>query len=291
MDIVRFSGGLGNQMFQYAFMEALKSRGREVKASLGFYNKHPDAMRFSLCHVFPNVVLEYVSDREFDAIDRKWKKIKHKGFTEGFYQNISERFFWVEDIANYPCVYQPDVFKTKNCVFVGCWQTEKYFRHIRDQLMCKFRFAGESSILRDFVRELSGEIYVSVHIRRGDYLANPDSYMGICTEDYYKAAIEYIRKKEPDAKFIFFSDDMEWVKNNICVSDALFCEKSMFTDYEDWFDMYLMSQCRHNIIANSSFSWWGAWLNFNKNKIVVAPNKWLGYSDTPDIWCKEWVRL
>lgn len=291
MDIVRFSGGLGNQMFQYAFMEALKSRGRAVKASLGFYNKHPDAMRFSLCHVFPDVELEYISDNEFDAIDRKWKEIKQSGSLDAFCQNVSERFFWVEDIAKEPCTYQPDVFKTKNCVFVGYWQSEKYFRQIKDQLMSKFQFAEKSAALRDFARKLSDEMYVSVHIRRGDYLANPASYMGICTQEYYQAAINYIRSKEPDARFIFFSDDMDWVKEHIPVPGAVFCGQSMFDGYEDWFDMYLMSRCRHNILANSSFSWWGAWLNPNENKIVVAPGRWLGYSDTPDIWCEGWNRL
>ena len=290
MDIVRFSGGLGNQMFQYAFMEALKDKGRVVKASLGFYKKHPDAMPFSLLSVFPNIELECISDNEFDVIDGEWKKVKQSDLLEEFCQNVSERFFWVEDIVKAPCVYQPDVFLTKNCTFVGFWQTEKYFK-IRAQLMHKFQFMDDSSALRDFARKLSREVYVSVHVRRGDYLDNSSAYMGICTQDYYEAAVEYIRRKERNAKFIYFSDDMNWVKNNISSSEAVYFEKNMFPDYEDWYDMYLMSICKHNIIANSSFSWWGAWLNQNEQKIVVAPAKWLGYSDTPDIWCDGWIKL
>lgn len=291
MDIVRFSGGLGNQMFQYAFMEALKSKGRDVKASLGFYNKHPSAMPFSLCSVFPEIDIEYISDSDFDVIDKQWKDTKKRGIGKEFYQNYSERFFWVEDIAQEPGTFHPEVFLTKNCVFVGFWQTEKYFRNIRDKLVCKFKFARASLALRNFAEKLSDEAYVSVHVRRGDYLTYEDSYMGICTPKYYEAAIEYIKSKEQNAKFIFFSDDMDWVKNNIFVPEAVFCEKSKFDDYEDWFDMYLMTKCKHNILANSSFSWWGAWLNQNKRKIVIAPDKWLGYSDTPDIWCDDWIKL
>ncbi len=291
MDIIRFSGGLGNQMFQYAFMEALKSKGRDVRASLGFYNKHPDAMPFSLCSVFPEIDLEYVSDSEFDVIDEKWKEVKQRGIGEEYYQNYSERFFWVEDAAKEPGTYHSEVFLTKNCVFVGYWQTEKYFTDIKDKLVQKFKFANVGLALSDFAEKLSGEVYVSVHVRRGDYLTYADSYMGICTCDYYQAAIEYIRSREPNARFIFFSDDMDWVKNNIFVSEAVFFEKNLFDNYEDWFDLYLMTRCKHNILANSSFSWWGAWLNQNEGKIVIAPDKWIGYSDTPDIWCDGWIRL
>ncbi len=115
--------------------------------------------------------------------------------------------------------------------------------------------------------------------------------MGICTKDYYLRAIEYIRKIEPNSKLIFFSDDLEWVKDNFDIPNAIYCSKNLFEHYEDWYDMYLMSKCRHNIIANSSFSWWGAWLNQNKEKIIVAPSKWIRYAKTPDIWCEGWVSL
>lgn len=291
MDIIRFSGGLGNQMFQYAFMEALKSKGRDVRASLGFYNKHSEAMPFSLCTVFPEIELEYVSDSEFDLIDRKWKDMKEKGIEKSFFNNCSERFFWVENIAEEPGTYHPEVFLTKNCTFVGYWQTEKYFKDIRTNLIKKFRFETNRSALKDFAEKLSDEAYVSVHVRRGDYLTYADSYMGICTQGYYQKAIAYIKSKERNTKFIFFSDDMDWVKKNIYISEAIYCERQMFGDYEDWFDMYLMTICRHNILANSSFSWWGAWLNQNEEKIVIAPDRWLLYSDTPDVWCNGWIKL
>lgn len=290
MDIIRFAGGLGNQMFQYALAEALRYRGREVRGSLGFYKKHPEASPYLLDNVFTNIEMEYISECEFEIIDNKWKEIKKKG-KEEFCANYAERFFWVEDILEEPCTYQPNVFLTKNCTFVGYWQTEKYFKDIRDILDFRFKFNRVSSELKKFEETISKGTYTGVHIRRGDYLLNPEIYMGICTEDYYKKAIDFVRMKESDSKFVFFSDDMSWVKEKFNIPNAVYCNKGMFDYYEDWYDMYLMSKCQHNIIANSSFSWWGAWLNRNKGKIVITPKKWNGVSDTPDIWCEGWVRL
>lgn len=291
MDIVRFKGGLGNQMFQYAFIEALKSKGREVKASLGGY-KESSIREFSLYSVFSNIDIECISDNEFNKIDKKWNEIKkNEEERKKFYEDYENRFFWVEDVIKEPCVYQPDVFLTRNCTFVGYWQSEKYFKSIREKLIENFKFTGVTSELKEVADSLANSEHTSVHVRRGDYLLNPNVYMGVCTQEYYLRAIEYIRQKEPYSKFIFFSDDMEWTKKNINISGAVYYDKSMFGDYQDWYDMYLMSRCQNNIIANSTFSWWGAWLNQNQNKIVIAPKKWHNNNNTPNIWCEEWIRL
>lgn len=291
MDIVRFAGGLGNQMFQYALVEALRNRGREVRANLGFYKKHPESDPYLLPTVFSNIRLEYITDYEFDRIDDRWRQIKAEGKEKEFCNNYAERFFWVEDVSKDPCTYQHNIFLTKNCTFVGYWQTEKYFEDIRDILNFRFKFNQISSELKNFADILTDAEYTSVHVRRGDYLLNPGVYMGICTKDYYIRAMEYVQRERPNSKFIFFSDDPEWVKENFDISNAVYCHKDMFEYYEDWYDMYLMSRCSHNIIANSSFSWWGAWLNQNEKKIIVAPNKWIKYAQTPDIWCEGWVKL
>lgn len=290
MDIVRFKGGLGNQMFQYAFIEALKSRGREVKASLGY--KESSIREFSLCTVFPDINLEYVSDSEFNLIDEKWRKIKENNEKKSeFCRDYKNRFFWVEDVIKEPGVYHSNVFLTRNCTFVGYWQSEKYFKDIREKLIESLRFGGVTSELKEFGNLLASGEYTSVHIRRGDYLLYPNVYMGVCTREYYLRAIEYIRQKESNSKFIFFSDDMDWTKKNISIPEAIYYDKSMFRDYQDWYDMYLMSRCQNNIIANSTFSWWGTWLNQSENHIVIAPRKWHQNNDTPDIWCEEWIKL
>lgn len=292
MDIVRFKGGLGNQMFQYAFIEALKNKGRYVMASIGGKAKNPNARKFSLCDVFTNIELEFASDTLFNKIDEKWKKIKQNEVEkQKFINNYEERFFWVEDILKEPGVYHPKVFLTKNCTFVGYWQSEKYFKDLREILLNKFRFTRIETNLENFADMLNKEEYVSVHIRRGDYLLYPKVYTEVCTREYYLRAVDYMKKKKKDCRLIFFSDDIVWVKENLKVPNALYFEKDRFINYEDWYDMYLMSRCRHNIIANSTFSWWGAWLNQNENKIVVAPNRWHKNNDTPDIWCEEWIRL
>lgn len=291
MDIVRFKGGLGNQMFQYAFIEALKSRGREVKGSIGGYLKNPNTRSYFLTKVFPEIDLDYVTDCEFDIIDNEWRKIKqNEERRKEFCNDYVNRFFWVEDIKNEPCTYHPEVFLTRECTFVGHWQSEKYFKNIRNILVSKFFFTKLIPKLREFGEMLTESNYTSVHVRRGDYLLYPDVYM-VCTIDYYLKAINYIKQKESYTKFIFFSDDIGWVKEHIKISDALYFNNNMFESYEDWYDMYLISKCKHNIIANSTFSWWGAWLNQNINKIVIAPRRWHNNNSTPDIWCDEWIKL
>ena len=114
-------------------------------------------------------------------------------------------------------------------------------------------------------------------------------YSNICTIDYYKKAIDFLQNKEKDLYFYIFSDDMDWVKNNISISNALYIDWNKSEN--SWQDMYLMSQCKHNIIANSTFSWWGAWLNQNPNKLIIAPKKFLNTIETPDLIPSDWIKL
>lgn len=103
--------------------------------------------------------------------------------------------------------------------------------------------------------------------------------------------MNYMKKIFPDVHFVFFSDDIEWVKYNFDFENMIICVPELFMEYKDWYDMYLMTLCKGNIIANSSFSWWGAWLNQNPDKIIVAPKLWLNNKKTPDIWCDGWNRI
>lgn len=290
MDVVRFKGGLGNQMFQYAFYQALQSRGRIVKASLGYYNKNPAKMQFCLTATFPNINLDYISDEEFAVIDSAWREIKCKEeVVEKFLQDYENRFFWVEETDFHYC---PDVFRTQNCTFVGYWQSEKYFDSIRSFLLNSFEFAyGEDKLNILKRRFFSGKNYVAVHIRRGDYLQDPDVWGKLSESNFYYEAINIIKKKVFDPQLVFFSDDIQWVKRRYKYNNAIYIEENMFTNYRSWYDMCLMSNCTHNIIANSSFSWWGAWLNIHEDKIVIAPKKWFfdgrgGEDICPDNWIR-----
>ena len=128
---------------------------------------------------------------------------------------------------------------------------------------------------------------------RGDYLEGSakGAWGEVCTLYYYRRAMEYLKEKNRVSIVYFFSNDMQWVKENLMLKDAVYVEREMFDAYEDWYDMYLMSLCKDNIIANSSFSWWGAWLNQNPDKVVIAPKVWNNLCDYQDICPPDWVRI
>ncbi len=290
MDIMRFKGGLGNQMFQYALMEALRECGRQVRGNLGFYKLHINEMPFILDKVFPNVILEEVSDKIFNIVNERWQMIKaDPQQMYSYWDDIMKVFFFVEQ---QDAIYDSRVFDTRESVFVGYWQTEKYFYNIRSQILNKFCFKLNNYQLLEYGKYISEGFY-SIHIRRGDYLEKSELYGGICTRKYYTDAIEYIKYRDKNAKFIVFSDETDRNKLSLLLGkdNIIYFQQEDFTEYEDWYDMYLMTQCKGNIIANSSFSWWGAWLNQHKNKLVIAPKVWLNGKATIDIWCDNWIRL
>ena len=178
----------------------------------------------------------------------------------------------------------------------GYWQSEKYFGAIQTQLREDLRL---SQALSDLQQSLANKINhnpfaVSLHVRRGDYVADPTTtaFHGLCSLEWYARAAELILTKEPQAQFYIFSDDYKWVKENLTISAPIhFIEPS--PDGQEAIDMHLMSLCKHNIIANSSFSWWGAWLNNNPQKIVIAPSRWFATDlhNTIDLIPSEWIRL
>ncbi|MFH0972649.1 MAG: alpha-1,2-fucosyltransferase, partial [Patescibacteria group bacterium] len=185
-----------------------------------------------------------------------------------------------------------EILKLKDDIFLdGYWQTEKYFKDIEDIIRSEFTLKTEYSNLNpELIAKISSCNSVSMHIRRGDYITNQNTneFHGICFLDYYKKAINLIAEKFPNPTIFIFSDDLKWCKENIKIKYPIVFVKGN-KNYED---LIMMSKCSHNIIANSSFSWWGAWLNNNPNKIVIAPQKWLNnpninYSDIiPSTWIK-----
>ncbi len=160
------------------------------------------------------------------------------------------------------------VFRRSNYL-VGYFQSEKYFKNISDQVKKEFTLKEPiDHVLPNIAEDIKTSQSVSVHIRRTDYLDKQHRYI-ILGKDYYSSAMEIIQSKVPSPKFFFFSDDIEWVKQNLN-----FPSDSIFMNYKDYEELALMSLCKHNIIANSTFSWWGAWLNTNMAKIVISPKKW-----------------
>lgn len=194
------------------------------------------------------------------------------------------------------CTFDEEVLKKDNAYISGYFQSEKYFFDIRDEVIKSFSFnentkkAGMDLLAQNGVT-LEGET-VSVHIRRGDYLKFPGVYGNICTEEYYDRAINYICEQVSNPRFLIFSNDTDWCEEWVKKYPELDMRLIKGTDEDTgYIDMYLMSLCKHNIVANSSFSWWGAYLNRNSEKLVIAPKKWLNNHDETDIYTEEMIRI
>lgn len=167
----------------------------------------------------------------------------------------------------------------------GYFQNEKYFLHAREELLGILKFQERHvDAANKFLAQMKEEDMISIHIRRGDYVHLSD-FHPLCTLDYYNKAIEHLSGS--GASFLIFSDDIQWAKENIKTPNSIFVDIK-----NPYVELYLMSQCKHHVIANSSFSWWGAWLSEKEGQTVIAPSKWFGESmnkDTSGIYCKDWI--
>lgn len=270
-----FNGGLGNQMFQYAFYIRLK---KEHPLSLFLFDIEKaqcNHFGYELDKVF--YIDSIKQARNYRRLKRHWPKIETSFHT--IKQENSLKYSSKPFLSHY--------FGT---IYEGFWQSEKFFLPVAPIVRNDFSF--QEDILNKKTKEVSALLNnsnsVSVHIRRGDYLQHTGVF-GLCSKEYYEKAIYYIKEKVSTPFFVFFSDDIEWVKNNIKCENAIYI--SWNNGEDSWQDMYLMSQCQHNIIANSSFSWWGAWLNNNPQKIVIAPKQWFLTSNNYDIIPESWEKL
>jgi len=231
-------------------------------------------------------------DNDTDSLFSVNNSLKvHKHLSD--YTDTIFRFFKFEPNVEYKVGYNEPVFNhvpityKDGLLLRGYFQSEKYFKHNRDSILTSFSPTHDelTHIHNKYGSLLSNET-CSIHVRRGDYL-NLQEHHPVCTMKYYNEAIS----KVPDAThFLVFSDDIDWCKTKFVGEQYTFIENEV-----DVMDLHLMSFCKHNIIANSSFSWWGAWLNTNKNKVVVTPSKWFGPAkaslDTKDIYPEGWIKL
>lgn len=180
------------------------------------------------------------------------------------------------------------------CYLMGNWQSEKYFKHVENAIRGDFSFktplTGRNT---EVAAQIKNSVAVSLHVRRGDIAANPAALAvhGLCSLNYYRRAIEYVTARVTHPEFFIFSDDMPWVREHLHVEyPCHYIEDNKGP--ESYNDMHLMSMCRHHIIANSSFSWWGAWLDPRGDKIVVAPDRWFASEfDSSDIIPSTWTRM
>lgn len=248
------SGGLGNQMFIYALYYSLKREGSKVQLDTSLYNYAKMHNGYELSNLFETDIPYMTSN----ILYLSWLRflIKTGLFLE------KDKFKYDDNVGSSDALY-----------LWGYWQCDKYFGKYREELLKIFKFKNISSPNLDIVHRMLNENSVSLHIRRGDYM-NLSMYQGICTEEYYTKAVEFIKQNVTSPHFYIFSNDIVWSKT---FAESLNIDYTIVdhnTGTNSYQDMYLMSQCKHNIIANSSFSWWGAYLNVNRNKLVVAPKGW-----------------
>jgi hypothetical protein len=211
----------------------------------------------------------------------------------GFWPPVPDQLTQINE-QGFP--FDPAILKAPdNSYLVGYWQTEKYFNSVRPQLLRDFSFKAKPNAKNTATaKQITSTNAVSLHVRRGDYAsdATTNQFHGLSPLEYYRRAIELVAGKVKAPHFFVFSDDPQWCKDNLATGHptTYVTNNDGNTGHED---MRLMVQCQHHIIANSSFSWWGAWLDEKPKPIVVAPERWFNDPavDTKDIYAKGWIKL
>lgn len=274
MITIRIIGGLGNQMFQYAYAKSLESNGYKVQIDISKLKK--DNLR----------------GYQLDAYKTDLKIAPLKTI-------ILNKLGIIKSLKEHSMSFNKDCLDIKDNRYIkGYFQSEKYFLHIRSILLKQFSIntklsSNSESIKQEIINNQQSTC--SLHIRRGDYISNEkaNKVHGVCSIKYYKQAINIINEREnKEVKYFIFSDDMQWSKKNIKIKNAIYVENEKGAIPHE--DILLMSLCANNITANSSFSWWGAWLNHNNDKIVVSPKVWFcdeKKNKESDILCKNWIQI
>ena len=294
MYVVKFTGGFGNQMFQYAAGRALAEKhGVPLLLDIRLfqnYDLRPEG--FLLDRVF-NIDAALAEEHEIRTlIGWRASKIGRRLIRNKFLSFLCGKNYYLQNGVAFNREF---LSLPSSCYIAGHWLSERFFinqeKLIRKQFTFKAPLVGKNKELAIKIHQKSES--VSLHVRRGDYVNDPhtNSIHGTCSIDYYKNAMCFIEKQLIEPVYYLFSDDMDWVRENLSIN-----QKHFFIDHnkdtDSFNDMHLMSLCKHHIIANSSFSWWGAWLNTNQEKIVVAPKNWFSkvlYSR--DVVPKTWIKL
>ena len=296
MIIVSIFDGLGNQMFHYAFYKVLKNKKKDVKLDIvSTWNKYRlDHNGYELNRIF-KINVDIATEKERNVFLRGFpigKPLKKSDIISRIKVKILKEknllCMWKE--AKETISYNGNYLEKDNIYFFSHYQTEKYFKDIENELRKDYTFPliidNENKQILDKIKNTNS---ISLHIRRGDYITSK-SFKEICSMNYYKNAIEIIYKNVKKPYFFIFSNDINWCRKNFDMENIIFIDNNKGKN--SYKDMQLMSSCKHNIIANSTFSWWGAWLNNNKDKIVLAPNRWFNSVEgTCDIIPESWEKI
>ncbi|WP_158993218.1 alpha-1,2-fucosyltransferase [Mucilaginibacter sp. L196] len=295
MIYTEISSGLGNQLFQYAVARQLSIKNNtSLKLDISFFDNQ-NLRNYKLHNYNINATIadkieidNFLSIYSRDVLYAKLYRRIEKKIPKYFRKYYSETQWWV---------YEAELSKVANNTYLkGYWQHYKYFQKIDsgifNELTPKNDEYNNYSITHTILQDTAS---VSIHIRRGDYITDTaaNDLMGTLPLEYYKSAIKYLKEQLIAPFFYIFSDDLEWAKDNLNLGNS-----AQYIDIanggKDYIELYLMSKCRHNIIANSSFSWWGAFLNQNKEKIVIAPAQWVKsdlMNSKVEIQCPSWIKM
>lgn len=278
MIIVKFKGGLGNQMFQYALYKWFEVKKYNVEADLHFYDEKPEMYRLKDMYgikldIAQDKNIRKYSDCSFDFFSRIRRKIL--GNKKSHIIENTEQFY---DFCNINNVYLD-----------GYWQNPRYFEEIKQEIYNIYNVSPRfNQYQKELYRQIKSNNVASIHVRRGDYLKgeNVNLYGGICTESYYTKAIQYLITRYQVHTFYVFSDDFEWTNSKFKnTSSASYVIVKPSGDS----DLFLMSECQYNIIANSSFSWWAAWMNAREDKKIIAPSMWTNNINERGVYCEDWI--
>lgn len=288
MIITKLTGRLANQMFQYAIGRALSIKNNaEFKLDLYSF-KEPPYWPYIINRF--NIVINPAEEKEI-----KWFKKYHwkKGKIWFWYNRIIANRKRYADERQFH--FDPWILTLNDNVYLdGYWQTEKYFKDVEDVIRKDFSLRNPlSEQSKSFELQIKEVEAVSLHVRRDEMVSNKriNDWHGVCSVEYYNQAITEIIKRVKNPHFFLFSDDPTWTKENI--KPPLPATYMPYNTEHPEEDLYLMSTCKHHIIANSTFSWWGAWLNTNKSKVVIAPKKWFNTPkmNTKDIIPETWIKI
>lgn len=302
MIIARINGGLGNQLFQYATARAISLKlNRKLLLDIDWYHNirkqenhlDPNATTlrdFSLKYfniksrVITKFHLNWINRLEIRSKNSKLYKFLADGPLNNLsYTPINHNNFSLEYIQKYPRIY-----------LTGYWQNndiiEKYKNLLYNDLILKYPLSINSE---NHLKSINEKNSVAIHVRRGDYISKPESRKmhASCSSNYYYNSIDYIQNKLTNLHYFIFSDDTKWVKNNLDLTTNTTFIDNNEPEYEH---LFLMSQCKHQITANSTFSWWAAWLNMNLQKIIITPQYWYNdkhLNDTVIRIPKEWIKI
>lgn len=293
MIIVKLVGGLGNQMFQYAIGRKLSIiNNTTLKLDINSYTHSQEPLRIYGLNVF-NIREDFANTENISTVKGENKKgLEGKIFN---YWQSRLPYYKKRIIKQKGLLFDPNVNKSgKNVYLDGYWQSEKYFLDIENIIRQDFVVkTAPNKVNQELLNEITNVNSICIHVRRGDYVNNPHTNQvhGVCSLEYYTKCIDFIVNRVDNPCFFIFSDDPDWVQNNLKISHpVVFVAHNKGKDYED---LRLMYHCKHFIIANSSFSWWGAWLSNNPKKIVCAPKRWFNKEDhnKNDIVPENWFRF